>query len=147
VVNSGTFSLGSSSVLIRSQNNAVVRNSTIAFKGGATTTYVALGSTNSQLKNCTVTGAEYLAGFATGIDVENSTITTSVAIFSSVTKAVYKNSTINGQYYAFATGTRTYTEAFSFGSYFLWVDATGVLRIKNGAPASDTDGTVVGTQT
>lgn len=33
------------------------------------------------------------------------------------------------------------------GNYRLWVDSTGDLRIKNGAPASDTDGTVVGTQT
>lgn len=28
----------------------------------------------------------------------------------------------------------------------LWVDATGDLRIKSSAPTSDTDGTVVGTQ-
>lgn len=33
------------------------------------------------------------------------------------------------------------------GANYLWVDATGKLRIKNGAPAFDTDGTVVGTQT
>jgi hypothetical protein len=33
------------------------------------------------------------------------------------------------------------------GSYHFWVDASGRLRIKNGAPTSDTDGTVVGTQT
>lgn len=33
------------------------------------------------------------------------------------------------------------------GTNHLWVDSTGDLRIKNGAPASDTDGTVVGTQT
>lgn len=33
------------------------------------------------------------------------------------------------------------------GAYHLWVDSTGDLRIKNGAPSSDTDGTVVGTQT
>jgi hypothetical protein len=32
------------------------------------------------------------------------------------------------------------------GSYHLWVDATGDLRIKSSAPTSDTDGTVVGTQ-
>lgn len=32
------------------------------------------------------------------------------------------------------------------GSYHLWVDTSGRLRIKNGAPTSDTDGTVVGTQ-
>lgn len=33
------------------------------------------------------------------------------------------------------------------GTYEFWVDASGRLRIKNGTPASDTDGTVVGTQT
>jgi hypothetical protein len=34
------------------------------------------------------------------------------------------------------------------GTYHIWItQATGVLRIKNGAPANDTDGTVVGTQT
>ena len=33
------------------------------------------------------------------------------------------------------------------GANYLWVDATGKLRIKNGAPAFDVDGTVVGTQT
>lgn len=32
------------------------------------------------------------------------------------------------------------------GAYYLWVDATGDLRIKSGAPTSDTDGTIVGTQ-
>jgi hypothetical protein len=33
------------------------------------------------------------------------------------------------------------------GVHHLWVDSTGNLRIKFGAPTSDTDGTVVGTQT
>lgn len=32
------------------------------------------------------------------------------------------------------------------GVYYFWVDSSGRLRIKNGAPASDTDGTIVGTQ-
>jgi hypothetical protein len=32
------------------------------------------------------------------------------------------------------------------GSWYLWVDTTGDLRIKNSFPTSDTDGTVVGTQ-
>jgi hypothetical protein len=36
---------------------------------------------------------------------------------------------------------------FRLGAYRLWVDATGALRIKNGAPANDLDGSVVGTQT
>lgn len=35
---------------------------------------------------------------------------------------------------------------FSLGSYHLWVDASGRLRIKSSAPTSDTDGAVVGTQ-
>lgn len=33
------------------------------------------------------------------------------------------------------------------GSYHLWVDSSGRLRIKSGSPSSDTDGTIVGTQT
>jgi hypothetical protein len=32
------------------------------------------------------------------------------------------------------------------GAYHIWVDATGDLRIKNGAPTSDTDGAVIGSQ-
>lgn len=32
------------------------------------------------------------------------------------------------------------------GGYYLWVDASGRLRIKSGAPATDTDGVAVGTQ-
>jgi hypothetical protein len=36
---------------------------------------------------------------------------------------------------------------FNLGNYHLWVDSSGRLRIKSGAPSSDTDGAVVGTQT
>ena len=32
------------------------------------------------------------------------------------------------------------------GAYHLWIDSSARLRIKSGAPASDTDGTIVGTQ-
>lgn len=35
---------------------------------------------------------------------------------------------------------------FRLGAYYLWVDGSGLLRIKGSAPASDTDGTIVGTQ-
>lgn len=38
-------------------------------------------------------------------------------------------------------------EPLKLGNYTLWVDGSGVLRIKNGTPTSPTDGTVVGTQT
>jgi hypothetical protein len=48
-------------------------------------------------------------------------------------------------------GTSTWVRAhLVFGStsnpQHLWVDASGKLRIKAGAPTSDTDGTIVGTQ-
>lgn len=39
------------------------------------------------------------------------------------------------------------TAHFTMGTYEMWIDSSGRLRIKNGAPTSDTDGTVVGTQT
>ncbi len=33
------------------------------------------------------------------------------------------------------------------GTYHLWIDTSGRLRVKNGVPVSATDGTVVGLQT
>lgn len=44
-------------------------------------------------------------------------------------------------------GNGDWTSPMRLGAYRLWVDGSGVLRIKNGAPSSDSDGTVVGTQT
>lgn len=38
------------------------------------------------------------------------------------------------------------SQHITLGSYHLWVDASGVLRIKNGIPTSGTDGTVIGSQ-
>ena len=43
-------------------------------------------------------------------------------------------------------GANSYEYPLYLGAYSLWVDSTGDLRIKNGVPTSDTDGTVVGTQ-
>lgn len=37
--------------------------------------------------------------------------------------------------------------ALKLGAYTFWVDSAGRVRIKGGTPASDTDGTIVGTQT
>jgi hypothetical protein len=147
VVQSGNFSLGESASVVRDGPRSFIGNSTIVGQGGVTGTYVALVSDNLKLQNCAISAVERLAGFMTGLDVDNCTVTTTVAVLNTVTKATYKSSTIQSQYYAFATGDRTYTEAIAFGSQFLWVDSTGDLRIKSGAPTSDTDGTVVGTQT
>jgi len=38
------------------------------------------------------------------------------------------------------------SDPLKLGSNYLWVDSTGDLRIKSSAPTSDTDGTIVGTQ-
>lgn len=45
-----------------------------------------------------------------------------------------------------ASGGGWNTGHLRLGPYRLWVDSTGDLRIKNGAPTSDTDGAVVGAQ-
>jgi hypothetical protein len=39
------------------------------------------------------------------------------------------------------------TAHLMLGIYHIWVSAAGKLYIKNSAPASDTDGTIIGTQT
>jgi len=39
-----------------------------------------------------------------------------------------------------------YSKAFKLGTAYLWVDATGSLRVKSTAPSSDTDGVTVGSQ-
>jgi hypothetical protein len=45
-----------------------------------------------------------------------------------------------------ASGGSWDTYHLMMGGYHLWVDSTGDLRIKSSAPAGDTDGTVVGSQ-
>ena len=45
-------------------------------------------------------------------------------------------------------GSAAYNQShLQLGNYHLWIDSSGRLRIKSSAPASDTDGTIVGTQT
>lgn len=46
-----------------------------------------------------------------------------------------------------ASGANGYANSLILGSAHIWVDSTGDLRIKSTVPTSDTDGTVVGTQT
>lgn len=40
-----------------------------------------------------------------------------------------------------------YTDPQKWGSFWLWIDATGDLRVHNAKPTADNNGTVVGTQT
>lgn len=48
---------------------------------------------------------------------------------------------------ALRLGDGTWERPMRLGDGRLWVDSTGDLRIKTSNPTSDTDGTVVGTQT
>ena len=47
-----------------------------------------------------------------------------------------------------ASGSSDYTKGrLVIGTYYFWVDGSGKFRLKAGAPTTDTDGTIVGTQT
>lgn len=52
----------------------------------------------------------------------------------------------NGVAIAQTQGGIGYTKPFFIGAYAFWVDGSGLFRIKAGYPSSDTDGTIVGTQ-
>jgi hypothetical protein len=146
IVLSGNFILGNNSSVVRSGANCVLQNCVIS-GSGATSTYVAIDANNLKISGCTITNVERLAGFMNNLEVENTTATLSAAVLNTVSKVVYIKSTIQSQYYPFGIVDRTYTESIAIGGYFLWVDSSGSLRINSGAPASDTSGTVVGTQT
>jgi hypothetical protein len=62
------------------------------------------------------------------LDVGNSTLLTVAGVSIGCASSLWSN------------------EPLKLGSYTLWVDSTGDLRIVSGSPASDTDGAIVGTQ-
>jgi hypothetical protein len=64
------------------------------------------------------------------------------------TKNTTGNMAVEGQLTAVNSGgtATSYQQPVWFGSYALYVDSAGKLRIKSSAPTSDGDGTVVGTQ-
>lgn len=57
------------------------------------------------------------------------------------------STTFNTVAYALGTYSRSYLRPMNMGGMYLWVDSTGDLRVETSVPTSDTDGTVVGTQT
>ena len=59
---------------------------------------------------------------------------------------VYKYTGTKGLQAVGASGGGGYLQPFWLGTYALWVANSGKLYINNGAPANDTDGTIVGTQ-
>jgi len=49
---------------------------------------------------------------------------------------------LNNQYTSAYGG----TYPLRLGVYYIWIDSTGDARIKSSAPTSDTDGSIIGTQ-
>ncbi len=70
---------------------------------------------------------------ANGSNLDLINETQSIYLFRASTAGFTLNSSWNGAH-------------LILGSYHLWVDSAGDLRIKSGAPIGDTDGTIVGTQ-
>lgn len=87
----------------------------------------------------TVTDAQYIsANTRVTVDVDGGTALTNALTLAEVAKLDAN------QLPAYASDWQG--TLLRLGDYRIWVDATGALRIKSGAPASDTDGTVVGLQ-
>lgn len=88
-------------------------------------------------------------GFTSSTVIDNPSATTTFISGGSVAVGTPPTGAANIESYVGLRSTTSDWTAvpFTAGTYRLWVDATGDLRIKNGAPTSDTDGTVVGTQT
>ena len=124
--------------------------------------YSAIGGTNVPSKHTFLGPKEWTKGG--GIEVGNKDYSSAI-IHPDTRSTLYDqealliidpslNTATSSNYTAqFNTITQTtkvqgvWNKALYLGSYALWVDTTGDLRINNGVPASDTDGTVVGAQT
>jgi hypothetical protein len=127
--------------LIRNCQDVILCNVAQSGSGGT----MILGCSRINVKGGVFTG-DRLTNFSSACTFEDFTATASVALFNSGDDHTVVNSTLNTDRYQFGTTARAYTSTMRFGAYHLWVDSTGDLRIKSSAPTSDTDGTVVGTQ-
>lgn len=92
-----------------------------------------------------------LIGNSAGCSIRNTTATCATFLFNNGFESHHvDNSTLNSIYYLLGNTSTVpstnFLKPIKFGAYSLWVASNGKLYIKNGAPASDMDGTVVGTQ-
>ena len=105
----------------------------------------------SDLGSTSVTLTTSYAVYSWDADLSAETFDNTLLIFSQSTSS---NRPVDIAWMAFrpyAKDVRISSEAWNgghlvMGAYHLWIDSTGDLRIKSSAPSSDTDGTVVGTQ-
>lgn len=134
--------LSNDTSLVRACTRVTLDNAVVS--GG----YVLLSISNGAARNVSFNGQAF-AAFCSPMTFENVVATASAYIFDSSNDNHHViNSTFNSSYFAAGFYKQQHTTALRFGNNWLWVDATGDLRIRNGtAPTSDLDGTVVGTQT
>jgi hypothetical protein len=142
ILNNVSATLSNDTSLARACTRVVLDNAVVS--GG----YVLLSISNGAVRNVSLNG-QVLAAFCSPMTFENVVATASAYIFDSGNDNHHViNSTFNSSYFAAGFYKQAHTTALRFGNNWLWVDATGDLRIRAGtAPTSDTDGTVVGTQT
>ena len=114
--------------MLASQNNGSSGNICYSSDYGVNWSDIANARQWVQLATSSDLAAIYLSFTNTGLNIST--------LFSSVNN--------NG---SLKIATSAYDQGhYIMGNYHFWVDASGRLRIKNGAPTSATDGTVVGTQ-
>ena len=134
--------LGADSRLVRSGGYVDIANIEVTGTG-----IVFQSITGGSVRNGTI-ACNRLASSCGKMTFEGITATAAVFLFDAANdNHVIINSTLNTDFYSIGQFVSDYTVPFRIGAYRLWVDTTGDLRIKNSAPTSDTDGTVVGTQT
>ena len=100
--------------------------------------------------DCTCTGTTIRGDGAEAIRVESTALRPNVQ----GNQLVGTNPEVTALFTAASTGVvannvgdvGTGNKFMRLGNYAIWIDSTGDLRINNGAPATDTSGTVVGTQ-
>lgn len=121
--------------------------SRIVINNAAFDTYAFLSCNGGEVVNSTITLGR-LAGSSHGMSFRGVTATCATFLFNSTFDDHFiERCTFNGTYHPYGYNTSGYLAAISLGVYNLWVEtATGNLRVKAGAPTTDADGTVVGTQ-
>ncbi len=142
--------------------SATALNTTVAASGND----VPLEVTQNDTTNNPVAASIVNAGTGNGLTIDQNGNGTALVIDSEATtqKALTVSAAVNdGQELVRFTSDAAGANAWAFfavkkidaldidicfclGAYHIWVDATGDLRIKDGVPTSDTDGTVVGAQ-
>lgn len=97
-------------------------------------------SNNSTIKNCIGT-FECITAYSDKVTIANCNLIASVFIADNQNaNHTIINSFLNSIYYGFSLNNSGYLNTISMGTFKLWFDTAGILRFKNGAPTSDTDG-------